>query len=104
MRSDYSIQTQNIHSLSDFQRNTSKHIRNMQDSGLPEVLTIKGKAELVVQTAESFQAMLNKIELYESALGIKRGIEDFREGRTSSVADYRARIKGKGLSSRVAEE
>jgi len=82
------IQTQNIHSLTDFQRNTSGHIERLKNSGLPEVLTIKGKAALVVQTADAYQALLNRLELYESAAAINRGILDIKEGRSKSLKDF----------------
>lgn len=84
-----------IHSLSDFQRNSSGHIRRLKESGLPEVLTVNGRAELVVQTAESYQALLNRLELYESAAAITRGIQDVREGRSSSLEGFDAKMRAK---------
>ena len=36
------IQTQHIHSLTDFQLNTADHIKRLKESGLPEVLTVNG--------------------------------------------------------------
>lgn len=89
------IQTQNIHSLTDFQRNTAGHIKRLKESGLPEVLTVKGRAELVVQTADAYQALLNRLELYESSAAITRGLHDLREGRGSSLEDFDARMRGK---------
>ena len=89
------IQTQNIHSLTDFQRNTASHLRALRASGLPEVLTVKGKAELVVQTAEAYQALLSKLELYESAAAITRGLHDIGEGRSSSLEDFDCRMREK---------
>ena len=35
----------NIHSLSDFNRNSKEHIERLKESGEPEVLTVNGKAE-----------------------------------------------------------
>ena len=87
------IQTQSIHSLTDFQRNTARHVARMRKSGLPEVLTVKGKAELIVQTAESYQALLSRLELYESAIAINRGLQDVREGRSSTLADFDKRMR-----------
>ena len=89
------IQTQNIHSLTDFQRNTASHIKRMHDSGLPEVLTVKGRAELVVQSAESYQALLNRLELHESAAGIARGLQDAAEGRVISLDDFEKKMRSK---------
>lgn len=48
------IQLTDIHSLSDFQRHAKAHLKQMQKTGRPKVLTINGKAELVVQDAYSY--------------------------------------------------
>lgn len=87
------IQTQNIHSLTDFQRNTASHVRKLRETGLPQVLTVKGRAELIVQTADAYQALLSKLELYESARAIHRGLQDLDEGRSSTLADFDRRMR-----------
>lgn len=89
------IQTQNIHSLTDFQRRTASHLQRLRQSGLPEVLTVKGRAELIVQTAEAYQALLSKLELYESVIAIGRGIQDIAAGRSTSLRDLDARMRAK---------
>lgn len=97
------IQPQNIHSLTDFQRNTSAHIARLQSSGLPEVLTVKGRAELIVQSAESYQAMLSKLELYESAKSIERGLRDEEAGRISSLKDFDRRMRARLLKTKAGK-
>ena len=72
------IQLTNIHSLSDFQRNTRAHLRRLKRSGSPEVLTVNGKAELVVQDAESYQKLLEAQDRMEAIEGIKRGLESMK--------------------------
>ena len=89
------IQTQNIHSLTDFQRNTASHVRTLRETGLPQVLTVKGRAELVVQTADAYQALLTKLELYESARAIGRGLRDIDEGRSRPLDDFDQRMRVK---------
>ncbi len=89
------IHTRNIHSLTDFPRNTSSHIQRLKDSGLPEVLTVKGRAELVVQTADAYQALLVRLEMFESAAAITRGMQDAAEGRSSTLEDFDARMRAK---------
>lgn len=89
------IQTQNIHSLTDFQRNTSGHIKRLKESGLPEVLTVNGRAELVVQTADAYQALLTRLELHESAAAISRGLQDIEAGRTSTLAAFDKQMTAK---------
>jgi len=53
-----------IMSLSTFKRDSNKVVRQMKKTGEPVVLTVNGKAELVVQDAESYQQLL---ELKERA-------------------------------------
>jgi len=67
-----------IRSLSDFKRNTVDLLGRLRKTGNPLVLTINGKAELVVQDAEAYQALLDRVEGIE---GIQRGLTDVKAGR-----------------------
>jgi prevent-host-death family protein len=71
-----------IHPLSDFQRNTKDYIRKLKKSGKPAVLTVNGAAEIVVQSAEAYQKLLDEQELLESLRRITLGVEQAkrREG------------------------
>jgi len=71
-----------IHSVSDFKRNTSDYVRRMKRTGHPLVLTINGRAELVVQDAGSYQKLLVLVDRLEAIEGIRRGLEDVKSGRT----------------------
>jgi PHD/YefM family antitoxin component YafN of YafNO toxin-antitoxin module len=51
-----------IFSLSDFQRRTREHIRRLRETGRPEVLTVNGRAELVVYDAETYQEIADDLE------------------------------------------
>lgn len=48
------IDLKDIYSLSEFQRNTRAHVEHLKQTGRPEVLTVHGQAELVVQHAEAY--------------------------------------------------
>ena len=77
------IQLTDIHSLSDFQRNAKAHLKQMKKTGRPRILTIHGKAELIVQDTKSYQKLLDAVERLEAIEGIKRGLASLqqREGR-----------------------
>jgi prevent-host-death family protein len=68
-----------IRSLSDFKRNTVQVLDRLRETGDPLVLTVNGKAELVVQDAAAYQALLDRVETVE---GIQRGLADVKAGRT----------------------
>ena len=54
------------------------------------MLTINGKAELVVQDAGSYQDLLDRLDRLESVEAIRAGLKDMAEGR---VHDARQALK-----------
>ena len=78
----------NIHSLSDFQRNAKDHIRKLKESGKPAILTVNGEAEVVVQSAEAYQKLLDDRELLDSIRGISRGLEQAKRGEGRPMREF----------------
>ncbi len=74
--------TRDIQSLSVFKRDTSKFMRQMKKSGQPIVLTVNGKAAMVVHDAESYEEFLRQKDRIETIEGVRRGIADMKAGRT----------------------
>ena len=85
--------SRDIHSLSSFKRNTLEFIEQMKQTGEPVVLTVNGKAELVVQDAESYQKLLDALERLEAIAGIKQGLQDVEAGRTVSMEEFKQEQK-----------
>ncbi len=75
------IKLEDIYSLSDFQRNTKQHVARLKETGQPSVLTVNGKAELVVLAAASFQKLSDQLERAETIAGIRRGLHEARAGQ-----------------------
>jgi prevent-host-death family protein len=75
--------TQDIQSLTDFKRKTPEFLRRLKETGHPVVLTINGKAELVVQDAASYQQLYDLAERLETIQAVKEGLAsaDRGEGR-----------------------
>ncbi len=46
-----------IHPVSDFNRKPAEHIKRLKKTGQPEVLTVNGKAEIVMQDAQAYEEM-----------------------------------------------
>jgi prevent-host-death family protein len=90
--------TKEIHPLTDFKRNTTELVRQMKESGKPIVLTINGRAELVVQDAGSYQRLLELVERLEAVAGIRKGLEESRRGEgqpiEEAIRDIREQVKG----------
>ena len=89
------VHLEDIHSLTDFQRNTKEHIQRLKETGRPEVLTVNGKAEIVVQDAASYQKLLELIDRVEAIEGIQKGLESMqrREGKPAQEVFTRLRKK-----------
>jgi hypothetical protein len=68
------VDIRDIRSLTDFQRNTKTHLRRLKSTGRPEVLTVNGKAELIVQDAAAYEETLDAIR------GIQRGLDAMKAG------------------------
>jgi prevent-host-death family protein len=62
------IDLRNIHSLTDFKRNANAYVEQLQATQLPLVLTVNGKAAVVVQEAGAFQSLIDRIKSIESEL------------------------------------
>ena len=71
------LDTRNIYPLSDFQRNTKDFISQLKESQKPIVLTVNGKAAVVVQDAESYQELLDALDVERSAAVIRERIQQF---------------------------
>lgn len=71
---------EDIDSLSNFKRNTGEFLEKMRETGKPIVLTINGKARLVVQDAGSYQKLLELAERIETIEALKPAIEEMRRG------------------------
>jgi prevent-host-death family protein len=87
--------SEDIHSLSDFKRKTTEFMARMKKSGHPVVLTINGKAELVVQDAASYQRLLELAERAEMMEFLRESREDMAAGRTEPALDALERLAKK---------
>ena len=87
--------SQDIHSLSDFKRKTAKFRSRMKKTGNPVVLTINGKAEMVVQDAASYQRLLERAGQVEMLEFLRESRADIDAGRTEPAAEALERLAKK---------
>jgi prevent-host-death family protein len=81
------LKLEDIYSLTDFQRNTREHVVRLRESGRPSVLTVNGRAEVVVQDAASYQELVERMERAEAILAIQEGLESAARGEGRSARD-----------------
>jgi len=74
--------TNDIQSLTTFRRRSGDFMKQLKKSKRPVVLTVKGKAQAIVQDAEAYQRLLDiaaRADVYEA---IRQGLDDVANGRT----------------------
>jgi|SRR5579872_6086613 len=76
---------QGIHSLTNFKGQTAAHLERLPKTGEPVVLTVNGKAQLIVQDAAAYQKLVEaaaKTDREETIAAIREGLADVQAGRT----------------------
>ncbi len=82
-----------INSLSNFKRKTPAFLRQLKETGHPVVLTINGKAELVVQDTASYQKLIELAGRAERMEALQASINDMRAGKVVPVEDMLAEMR-----------
>ena len=67
-----------IHPVSDFSRKPAEHIKRLKETGRPEILTVNGKAEIVIQSAKAYEEMVDLLGTLEK---IARAAKEHDEGK-----------------------
>jgi hypothetical protein len=93
------LDTREIHSLTDFLRNHKAHVARLKKTQAPEVLTVNGKAAVIVQDAASYQAMLDRLHRLETLAAIQEGMASAERGELKPAAQVLDEMRAKyGLS------
>lgn len=79
-----------VHSLTDFLRNHKVFVERLKGSPMPDVLTVNGRPELVLQSADSYQALLDRLERAENVAGLKTAYAEVNKG---NAVPYDSAIK-----------
>jgi prevent-host-death family protein len=65
-----------IYTVTDFSRKPAEHIKRLNESKRPEILTVNGKAAVVVQDAESYEKMAALADYADSILNIRQALTE----------------------------
>jgi prevent-host-death family protein len=89
------LNARNIHPLTDFQRNAKDFIAQLQESQKPIVLTVNGKAAVVIQDAAAYQELLDRLELERSASAIRQSLQEAKDGKAMNAKEALQGLKTK---------
>lgn len=76
------FRTDGIYSLTEFQRNARAHLERLRKSGHPEILTVNGQAQVIVQDAAAYQKLVDQLEAIE---GIREGLASMKHGEGRNI-------------------
>lgn len=65
------LDTRQIHSLSDFVRNPKAHVARLKETHTPEVLTVNGRAEVVLLDTETYENLVERIRSAEAIASVR---------------------------------
>jgi prevent-host-death family protein len=89
------IDVREVHALTDFLRNHKAHLARIKETKTPEILTVNGKAEVVVIDVESFQEMQERLRHVETVEAIKAGYEAVKRGDVRPLEEFAAEMRAK---------
>lgn len=85
--------SKDIHSLTTFRRRSGELMKQLKKSKRPVVLTVKGKAEAVVQDAAAYQRLLDIAARADAAEGIRQGLEQAKKGLGREAEEFFAEFE-----------
>lgn len=79
--------------LDEFERDPHEPLERVRETGRATVLTVNGKAAVVVQNAEAYRRLLERLDEAEAALGVQRGLKSMRRGEGVPLDEAFRRIR-----------
>ena len=84
-----------IQPLTTFRNNSVKMMKQLHKTGRPIILTVNGKSEAVVQSAEAYQRPLDIAALADEREGVRQGDDDIAANRTRPAREVFSNLRKK---------
>lgn len=79
-----------VESLTTFQKNAKEICQRLKESGEPLVLTVNGKASLIVQDAAAYEADFLELDRARQRLAVEEALRQVDAGETHSLDEVRS--------------
>ncbi len=89
------VDLREVRSVTEFQRNLKDYVGRLKRKNTALVLTVNGRAELIVQNAESYQQLLDRLERAETIAAIREGMKQFERGEGIPLQQAERRLRKK---------
>jgi len=87
------IQPSDVHTLTEFKRNSTELLGRLEESGRPQVLTVEGRPKAILLGVAAFERMAELADRAETIEGIRRGLLDVDAGRTMPLEELEAAVR-----------
>lgn len=92
--------TRDIQSVTDFKQNAAKFIKQVQETKEPLILTVNGKAAVVIQDADSFEYRESSNDYLETVRDLRlavAGLDDAKNWPTAAkvFSDLRSKARSR---------
>ena len=85
------FQSTDIHTVTEFSRKPAEHIKRLSKSKRPEILTVNGKAAVVIQDAETYEKMASMANYAESIQNIRQAMSEQGRPLDEFTAEFEAK-------------
>ena len=82
------FQSSDIHTVTEFTRKPAEHIKRLNKSKRPEILTVNGKPAVVVQDAETYEKMAQLADYADSIVNIRQALSEKGRPLTEFVSEF----------------
>lgn len=89
------LDARQIYPMTDFLRNHKSHVARLKETRKPEILTVNGKAEVVIQDADSYQEMMDRLERAELIAAVQEGLAAADRGEMKPARQVFEEMKAK---------
>ena len=97
------VNVTDIHSLTEFQRHAKALIQKLKGSKSPLVLTVNGRPAVVVQDAETYQALVERLREMEDLAAIREGLAQAEAAALLSISPATLRRRWLAARERLHE-
>ena len=87
------IDPDNITSMTEFKRDSGRWLRRMRKTGKPGVLTVNGRAEVVIMDAASYRRLMQEVEASSVMVAVERSMREYRDGKTVPASEAIRRMR-----------
>ncbi|MCC6426226.1 MAG: type II toxin-antitoxin system Phd/YefM family antitoxin [Phycisphaerales bacterium] len=89
------IHPEDISSLTDFQRNTKKHLDDLKKSRRVRILTVNGRAAVAIMDPREYESMATKVRKLEDIEAIEQGIRELEAGKGRPAEEVFKQLRAK---------